>query len=168
MSTADDRDTPSGRPPAGTSRWRPFRPLWGQVSAWFVGVVTVGGSLFVGLVSDGPLGALPATKVSFVLFAAAAAVLLWRLGGVHAVPDADGLTVRNVVRRRRLGWAEVVEVRLGPNDPWVRLDLADGDTLAVMGVQRADGERGMAEARRLRALVIELGEAPDPTVPGAH
>jgi len=32
-----------------------------------------------------------------------------------------------------------------------------------MGVQRADGERGMAEARRLRALVAELGEAPDRT-----
>jgi hypothetical protein len=48
------------------------------------------------------------------------------------------------------------------NDPWVVLDLSDGGTLAVMAVQRADGERGMAEARRLQALVRDLGEATEP------
>lgn len=144
------------------ARWRVFRPLWGRVAAWVVWVLAAGGSLLVGLTASGPLGGAAVNKVSFVAFAVAVTWLLWRLGGVHAVPTASGLTVRNLIYTRRLEWAQIVEVRLGPNDPWVRLDLADGGTLAVMGVQRADGERGMAEARRLRSLVTELGEAHGP------
>jgi hypothetical protein len=35
----------------------------------------------------------------------------------------------------------------------VQLDLADGDTLAVMGIQRADGAFAESEARRLATLV---------------
>jgi len=53
-------------------------------------------------------------------------------------------------------------VRFSANDPWVRLDLADGGTIAVMGIQRADGERAMADARRLQDLVTRHGEAPEP------
>ena len=41
----------------------------------------------------------------------------------------------------------------GGGEPWVTLDLADGDTLAVMAIQRADGEDAVAEARRLATLV---------------
>jgi len=145
------------------SRFRTFRPLWGQVSAWFVWVVAAVGSVVVGLSSNGPMGAAAVNKVSFVVFALGVTWLLWRLGGVHAAPSEHGLKVRNLVRTRTLAWPEIVEVRLGPNDPWVRLDLADGGTIAVMGIQRADGERGMAEARRLRSLVVSLGEAPDRT-----
>ena len=160
-----DRDG-SGTGPVGPGRdderWRTFRPLWGRVSAWFVWVVAAGGSVVVGLTANGPLGASAATKISFVAFALAVTWLLWRLGGVHAVPAPEGLTVRNLIYTRRLAWPEIVEVRLGPGDPWVRLDLADGGTIAVMAVQRADGERGMGEARRLRGLVTELGEATDP------
>ncbi|GAB6937729.1 hypothetical protein JCM11754A_12530 [Isoptericola variabilis] len=144
-----------------TPQFRTFRPLWGQVAAWFVWVVAAVGSVVVGLASNGPMGAAAVNKVSFVVFALAVTWLLWRLGGVHAVPSEEGLRVRNLVRSRTLAWPEIVEVRLGPNDPWVRLDLADGGTIAVMGIQRADGERGMAEARRLRSLVVSLGEAPD-------
>jgi len=144
-----------------SSRFRTFRPLWGQVAAWFVWVVAAVGSVVVGLASDGPLGAAAVNKVSFVVFALAVTWLLWRLGGVHAVPSEQGLRVRNLIRSRTLSWPQIVEVRMGPNDPWVRLDLADGGTIAVMGIQRADGERGMAEARRLRSLVVSLGETPD-------
>ncbi|MFD6178892.1 MULTISPECIES: PH domain-containing protein [unclassified Isoptericola] len=155
------RDTARGR--SAPDRFRTFRPLWGQVAAWFVWVVAGVGSVVVGLSAKGPLGAAAVNKASFVAFALAVTWLLWRLGGVHAVPTPEGLRVRNLLRSRTLVWPEIVEVRMGPNDPWVRLDLADGGTLAVMGIQRADGERGMAEARRLRGLVVSLGEAPDRT-----
>jgi hypothetical protein len=69
------------------------------------------------------------------------------------VPDEDGLTVRNLMITTRLTWAEIVSVRFGAGRPWVQLDLADGDTLAVMGIQSADGARAEAEARRLATLV---------------
>ncbi|PFG43235.1 PH (Pleckstrin Homology) domain-containing protein [Isoptericola jiangsuensis] len=144
-------------------RFRVFRPWWTQVAVVVTGTVAVGGSLAIAvLVPDGVL--LDAgTRGAFVVFALGALWLLWRLGGVHARPDRDGLTVRNVVRTRRVEWPEIVEVRLERDDSWVILDLADGGTLAVMAIQRADGERGMAQARRLRGLVRELGEAPDPS-----
>jgi len=35
----------------------------------------------------------------------------------------------------------------------VMLDLSDGDVLAVMAIQRADGAYAQAEARRLATLV---------------
>ncbi len=67
--------------------------------------------------------------------------------------------MRNVIYTRRLAWPQIVSVRFGSGDAWVRLDLADGSTLAVMGIQRADGARGEAESRRLAALVQAHGEA---------
>lgn len=92
-------------------------------------------------------------RVGFVGLGAAMAWFLLREAGVRAVPGSDGLVVRNLLRTRRLAWPEIVSVRFGPDRPWVLLDLADGDTLAVMAVQRADGDRARAEARRLATLV---------------
>ena len=63
--------------------------------------------------------------------------------------------MRNVVYTTRLEWAQIVAVRFGGGDPWVTLDLDDGEVLAVMAIQRADGDRGRAEARRLATLVAE-------------
>ncbi|ASR56713.1 hypothetical protein CBP52_04525 [Cellulomonas sp. PSBB021] len=89
---------------------------------------------------------------SFAVFALAIVWFCWRQASVRAVPDEDGLTVRNLLVTTRLTWAQVVAVRFG-DSPWVQLDLADGDTLAVMGIQRADGELARAQARRLATLV---------------
>ncbi len=72
---------------------------------------------------------------------------------MRADPSPNGLVVRNVVRREELSWAQIVAVRFGDAEPWVTLDLSDGDTVAVMAIQRADGARAMAEARRLAGLV---------------
>lgn len=76
------------------------------------------------------------------------------------VADADGLTVVNLTVRRRLAWAEILGVHLRQGDAWVHLDLADGTSLAVMGIQPGIA-RGQAlrDARLLRALAEELGEA---------
>jgi hypothetical protein len=83
----------------------------------------------------------------------AVAWFCWRQASVCALVDESGITVRNLLLSRRLAWAQVVSVRFGNGRPWVQLDLADGDTLAVMGIQRADGPRAEAEARRLATLV---------------
>ncbi|OLT51695.1 PH domain-containing protein [Cellulosimicrobium sp. CUA-896] len=160
---ADPRE-PAGSP--GDDPYRVFRPRFGLASAWATGVVVVGGCVLVGFTASGALGTALVNRLSLAVFALFAAWLLWRLGGVHAVPSPQGLTVRNVIYTRRLDWAQVVSVRLGSGDPWVHLDLADGSTLAVMGIQTADGARGQAEARRLAALVQAHGEAPEHDRPG--
>ncbi len=92
-------------------------------------------------------------RLGFVLVAAAVAWVLSRFAGVRADPSETGLHVRNLMTRRDLEWAEIVGVRFAGGDPWVTLDLSDGDTLAVMAIQRADGELGRTEARRLSTLV---------------
>jgi len=81
------------------------------------------------------------------------ALMMWRFATLRAVPSPSGLEVRNVLLTRRIGWDEVERVRFAGGDPWVLLDLTDGDQLAVMAVQRADGPYGQAEASRLAALV---------------
>ena len=65
-----------------------------------------------------------------------------------------------MLRRRRVDWAEIVAVRLGPDDPWVYLDLADGTALAAMGIQSADGDRARAAATELAALVAARSQTP--------
>lgn len=134
---------------------RPFRPRFARYVAWAVAVAFVAGVLFLAVVVPPKLSVtVPVLdRVGYVLLAAAGAALLLRHANVRALPDEEGLVVRNLVFTRRLAWPQIVSVRFGPDRPWVQLDLADGGTLAVMAVQRADGERAEREARRLATLV---------------
>lgn len=158
------RGTADGAPRRDRDRFRTFRGRFGTPTAYGLALLAGGGCTFVALASS---TADTANRVAMIVLGLVGAVIAWRFGAVRAVPDPGGLTVVNYATSRRLVWAEIVTVRFGPNDPWVHLDLADGDVLAVMGIQRADGEHGMAEARRLVALIAELGEAeePDPPAP---
>ncbi|MFD7902835.1 MULTISPECIES: PH domain-containing protein [unclassified Kitasatospora] len=68
--------------------------------------------------------------------------------------DAEGVTVVNFVRRRRLAWAEIVRVNFRQGDPWATLDLSDGTSLAAVGIQSGVGKaQAIANARALRDLV---------------
>ncbi|GAB2483866.1 PH domain-containing protein [Promicromonospora xylanilytica] len=152
-------ETGSSDAGGGGNRFRTFRGRFGTPTAYGLALLVAGGCTFVALAAT---TADAANRVGIIVFGLLGAVVAWRFGAVRALPDPTGLTVVNYAKSRRLAWAEIVTVRFGPNDPWVHLDLADGDVLAVMGIQRADGEHGMAEARRLVALVSELGEAAEP------
>ena len=92
-------------------------------------------------------------RIGFVVLAALIGWFLTRLGRVSAIPSEEGLTVRNLLLTRHLAWAEILGIHFGGGAAWATLDLADGDTLAVMAIQRADGEAGTAEAGRLATLL---------------
>ncbi|PWJ51181.1 PH domain-containing protein [Quadrisphaera granulorum] len=128
----------------------PFRPVRGRLVARVLGVVAV--VLFTVLALF-VVGQTLWDRVAFVVTGLLVMAFCEMQARVVAIPDERGLYVRNLVNRRRLEWAEVVGVSFGGGRPWVQLDLADGDTLAVMGVQRSDGERGRVEADRLATLV---------------
>jgi Bacterial PH domain len=131
----------------------PFRPRRGRVMPLVMAAVTVVlcAMVAVGMRASGQWGL--GDQLSLLGLGAALAAFLLRYAGIRAVPDAEGLTVRNLVVTRRVGWDEVVEVTFPEGAPWVTLELADDDELAVMAVQRADGELARAEAHRLAALV---------------
>lgn len=133
----------------------PFRPRRGRITARWVGVgqAVVFAGLAVVMPAEGPLGFHWYDRVLMLVVSAAIGAMLWRFARLAVFVGDDGLRVRNLSGDRELAWAEVVTVRFGGGQPWVTLDLSDGDTLAVMAVQRADGPYGEAEAKRLATLV---------------
>ena len=66
----------------------------------------------------------------------------------------DEVEVVNGYRTHRYHWNQVVGVSLRPGSPWAVLDLADGTTVAAMGIQGSDGARAVGQARALRRLVL--------------
>ena len=121
-------------------------------------LLTAGVALFfvvslIGLLLDG-LG--PGERISFVFTAALLAGVLFLLARPKVVADESGVTVVNIVSRRRLEWAEILQVNLRPGDPWVFLDLSDGTSLPALGIQPGIArQRAVADARALRALAEE-------------
>jgi hypothetical protein len=135
--------------------YAPFRPRLARVVtlALMVLVLALTAALVIALPSIGPEGESFGDQLGMGLLGSAIAWFCWRQASVQARVDRDGVTVRNLLLTRRLTWPEIVSVRFGQGRPWIQLDLADGDTLAVMGVQRADGTRADDEARRFATLV---------------
>ncbi|HEY3681879.1 MAG TPA: PH domain-containing protein [Streptosporangiaceae bacterium] len=134
--------------------WRPHR---GRLVTHAFAVVVLVVVLVLAVVLPHPFGI--ADRVGFVVVGAAIAAVLYLLGRCRLRADADGLTVVNVIRTTELEWAEVVGVSHAVGDPWVTLDLDDGDTLPAMGIQAADGERARQAIGELRALLDQWSTA---------
>ncbi|GCE01325.1 PH domain-containing protein [Embleya hyalina] len=84
------------------------------------------------------------------------------LGRPKVVAAADGVTVVNLLRTTHLEWAQIVRVYLRQGDPWVYIDMSNGDTLPVMGIQTSNGKSAaITAARELRTLVDHYGTAPE-------
>jgi hypothetical protein len=133
----------------------PFRSRRGRVIGW--GAAIAQGVVFVVSAAilpwHGPAAVGWYDRAGFVVLALLIGWGLTRLATVAAIPSERGLVVRNLLVSRDLQWAEIVGIRFGDGDPWVILDISDGDTLAVMAIQRADGDRARAEAKRLATLL---------------
>jgi hypothetical protein len=82
------------------------------------------------------------------------------LGRPKVVAHASGVTVVNLLRTTHLEWAQIVRVYLRQGDPWVYIDMSNGDTLPVMGIQTSNGKAdAITAARELRALSEAYGTA---------
>ncbi|MFD5373651.1 PH domain-containing protein [Streptomyces griseoincarnatus] len=130
-------------------------------------LLTAGVALFVVVSVIGLLlpGLGPGERISFVFTAALLAGALFLLARPKVVADETGVTVVNIVNRRRLAWPEILQVNLRSGDPWVFLDLSDGTSLPVLGIQPGMArQRAIADARALRALA-EAHSAPGAEAP---
>jgi hypothetical protein len=95
----------------------------------------------------------PGERLSFIFTAALLAGVLFLLARVKVVADESGVTVQNIAGRRRLEWAEIIQVNLRPGDPWVFLNLSDGTSLPALGIQPGIAkQQAIADAKALRAL----------------
>lgn len=142
-----------------------FRPQRGRLVATVVAIAAV---VIFGLVSwrmpgpdvggDWRLG----DRLMLLGLGVAIALLLLHYARIAAWPEPEGLRVRNLFLTRVVPWAQIEGIRYGGGEPWVTLELTDGDSLAVMAIQRADGERGRAEAQRLAELATANGGLIEP------
>lgn len=139
-------------PPELPHVWRPARTrtVTLVMSAVVLVCMTVLASL---LPAEGPRSFAVSDRVGVLLVGWAIVGILLLLGRPRLVAEESGLTVVNMVGRRRLVWEQVVRVNFRPGDPWAFFDLDDGTTLAVLGIQSSDGERAVRAVRQLRALV---------------
>ena len=132
-----------------------FRPLWARrvILPMELLVVAAFGYGFFAVPREGvdAWGVLDLTGL--VVVALAIVTVLHLVGAVRIEAREEGLTVVNVLRRRRLEWAEVVGVRLPPAEPWLILDLSDGTALPAMAVQGSDGAYAREQAQELARLV---------------
>ncbi|MFE1246606.1 PH domain-containing protein [Streptomyces sp. NPDC058735] len=96
----------------------------------------------------------PGERLSFVFTALLLDAVLLLLARPKVVADEGGVTVVNLTNKRRLEWAEILQVTLRPGDPWVFLNLSDGTSLPALGIQPGLAkQRALSDARALRALV---------------
>lgn len=138
----------STEPPALPRVWRPRRAR--LVTHGFAGVVFVV-VVVLAIALPGPFGV--ADRVGIVVVGAAISWVLYLLGRCRLHAGPDGLTVVNVLRTTELEWAEVVGASMTVGEPWVTLDLDDGETMAAMGIQSSDGDRAHRALEELRALL---------------
>lgn len=151
MSPHDDSPPPARRArPADP--YAPFRPGWGRVVPLVSSVAVLAVAAAGALTIPGEQWT-PLDRGFLFLLGLAASALLLRYGLIEARPSPAGLVVRNLLTTRRLEWAEILRMQFGRGAPWVTLDLADTDVVAVMAIQKADGARGRANAARLAALL---------------
>ena len=146
----------------------PFRPRRGRLVA--LGVAWASLAVFGAIAvvmpaqADGRWGL--GDRLMFFGLGVVVAFVAWRYASIVAVPSRQGIVVRNLVLTRTLEWPEIVRVQFGGGEPWVSLDLEDGDTVAVMAIQKADGDVSGKEASRLAALVQAFGETAEPDASG--
>jgi hypothetical protein len=120
------------------------------------------GTIALLLPSAGGADLRVADRIGMFCFGVVVASVLVKQALVHATATAEGLHVVNLLRHRHLAWGEILAVTLRRGDPWVTLDLSDGDTIAVMGIQASDGAAAPAAARELAALVRAYSESREP------
>ena len=131
----------------------PFRPRRGRIlplvmAGIAVAVCTVV-AIGMGAAGEWQVG----DQLALVGLGLGLAAFLGRYASIKAVPDGVGLTVRNLMLTRTVSWDEILEVRFPDGAPWVTLELDDTDEVAVMAIQRADGQLAREEALRLARIV---------------
>lgn len=155
--------------PAGSDPVPPlparFRPLGVALASVGFGVVLLVTVVVVwlNLPARSQEGFTIPQRATVALLLLGAAVVAHAMCRSRVDATEEGLTLVNGYRTRHLAWAEVVRVTLRPGNPWAMLDLADGTTVAAMGIQGSDGARARRQARELRALVAaHAAEDPRP------
>ncbi len=139
----------------GSSAPRTWHAVRGRRAAIAAALAVLVGAALLGVAMPAPFQGGDKLAVGLMGIPVAAVLLLLARPSVTASPE--GLVVRNLVGTRRLAWAEVVAIRLGPDDSWASIDVADGTTLPVMALQTADKGHTAEALSELRQRLVAAG-----------
>jgi hypothetical protein len=134
-----------------------WRPRKARIIPYVLALVVVAGMVVLAV-------AMPPTwhlgdRLGLVFVGLLVAGVLHMLARSRITADDRGVTVVNGLRTHEYEWAEVLGVSMPEGAPWPTLDLADGSTLAAMGIQASDGDRAHRAVAELTELVHERGES---------
>jgi hypothetical protein len=132
--------------------WRPLGPTIMGVALTVCLIVVVGAGWFT-FDAETRSRFTIFQRGTLVFFGLLYLALMFALLRSRAVAYQDRLVVVNGFRKREYEWPQVVAAHLPPGAPWVTLDLADGETVSVLGIQSSDGARARRALRELRSLV---------------
>lgn len=142
---------------------RTWRPRAARMVAYGLALLIV--LTLMALAALMPEGWGATDRILLVGLGVAVAAVLHLLARPRLIAAEQGVTVVNGIRTHVLSWAEVVDIRMPFGEPWPSVDLSDGTTLAVMGIQSTDGEFAHRNLEEFRELVRAHGEAQEPERP---
>ncbi|NUU26173.1 MAG: PH domain-containing protein [Streptomycetaceae bacterium] len=137
---------------------RTWYPKRSRLITRVVGLVILAGLVVLALAlpEDGGWGV--GSRAGIVATGVFGLCFMLMLGRPKVIATRDGVRVVNLIRVHELEWAQIIRVQLRQGDPWVFLDLSDGETLAAMGIQTSNGrEAAIQAATELRDLVDRFG-----------
>ena len=157
---------PAGSDPVQTPALpHTFRPLGVRIAVTVLGVMLFGITALAWLLFPPHIRAefTVTERATVLLIAAALLASGYALARSRVVARQTGVTVVNGYRSRTLHWNEILTVTLRRGSPWVGMDLSDGTSQAVMGIQGSDGGYAVKQVRMLRVLVEEMTRPEDDT-----
>ncbi len=140
---------------------RTWRPYGVRIAIWVLGglLVALVAAVWIGLGDDVRSQFTPFQRGTLVFMGVLLFLTYNSLVRSKVTATEDGLTVVNGYRKRVFEWSQVISVSLRRGAPWGTLDLSDGTTISVIGIQGSDGDRARRAVRELRATI----EAHTPT-----
>lgn len=139
--------------------WRPRAVRW---VAYGMGVLIVGTMLVLAIVLPSDWRMLD--RVLIVGMGLAFAGGLHMLGRPRLIATEKNVIVINGIRTHYLAWPEVLDIRMPVGEPWPCVDLSDGTSLPVMGIQSTDGDLSRRSLEEFRSM-LDRGEATEPERP---
>lgn len=139
---------------------RTWRPRTTRVVAYGLGLVIVGTMAVLAVIMPMEWGALD--RVLLVGLGLAFAGGLHVMARPKLVATEKNVFVVNGIRTHVLSWAEVLDIQMPEGEPWPCVDLSDGTSLPVMGIQSTDGALAHRGVEEFRELLRERGETQEP------
>jgi hypothetical protein len=132
--------------------WRPFgvRVAVGVLGGLLLAIIV---AVWIGLDAEIRAQFTVLERITLVLIGLMLFAAYYALMRSRVTATGDGLTVVNGYRKRSYEWSQAIAVSLRRGAPWATLDLSDGTTVSVMGVQGSDGARARKAIREIRATI---------------